>query len=411
MKLWKKCTMAGALVLAGGSLYLSPKITALKAIQQFFDEPQIVENFRNTNRFWPSKPLLASSAPKPYLENLSLSLPDQFTYNGKNFATPTFLEDSWSTGLLVVQNNILVYEEYFLGNSIGARNISWSMAKSFISALIGIAIDEGKIASIEEPVDQYAPQLATSGYRGVRIKDVLQMSSGVEFNEDYGDYYSDINRWGRDFALGNSQDAFAASLQRGVPPGTLNHYVSIDTHVLSMVLARATGRSITDYTQEKLYQPMGMEYPGYWLVDGKNVEMALGGLNLTLRDFAKLGSLYLHNGQVNGRQVVPQDWIDASLTPDANHLMPGDNFGYGFQWWIPAGDSGEFFALGVYNQYIYINRKTRTVIAKLSANPHFNDPDYAPASDQVHIALFRAIANKAAVAEQNKIVNKDFGES
>ena len=123
------------------------------------------------------------------------------------------------------------------------RNISWSMAKSFISALIGIAVDKGQIDSIEQTVDVYAPMLKGSGYEGVRIKDVLQMSSGVAFNEDYGDFYSDINRWGRDFAIGNSQDDFAASLKRGVNPGTKNHYVSIDTHVLSMVLSRSTGPS------------------------------------------------------------------------------------------------------------------------------------------------------------------------
>jgi CubicO group peptidase (beta-lactamase class C family) len=266
------------------------------------------------------------------------------------------------------------------------------MAKSFISALMGIAVSEGYIKSIEDPVEAYAPELIGSGYEGVSIKDVLQMSTGVGFNEDYGDLYSDINRWGRDFSLGNSQDAFAGTLEREVEPGTLNHYVSINTHVLGMIVTRATGRTITDYMQEKLYEPLGMEYPGYWVIDGKGMEMALGGLNLTLRDFAKLSSLYLHNGDWNGEQVVPSSWVKDSITPDAPHLLPSESFGYGYQWWITDGDSREFMAMGVYGQYMYINPETNTVIVKLSANPFYNDISYAPSSDFVHLEMFRAIA-------------------
>ena len=270
------------------------------------------------------------------------------------------------------------------------------MAKSFISALIGIAVNEGHIKSIEQSVDAYATSLGGSGYEGVSIKNVLQMSSGVAFNEDYGDFYSDINRWGRDFSLGNSQDAFAATLKNDIEPGTVNHYVSINTHVLGMVLTQATGRSITDYMQEKLYNPMGMEHDGLWIIDGQGMEMALGGLNLTLRDFAKLGSLYLHDGTFNGQQIVPASWVADSRTMDQPHLLPGNDFGYGYQWWMVGGDSGEFMAMGVYGQYIYINPETNTVIVKNSANPFYNDTSYIPSSDFAHLALFRALSAAAA---------------
>jgi CubicO group peptidase (beta-lactamase class C family) len=391
MRLGKICLIVATLMIIGGG-YFYPKMIALKSVAQLFDSRYIVENFSSAKTLWPSTGLTASPTPRPYPERLSNALPEDFNHAGKTYRTGQFLDDSWTTGLLVIQDDALIFENYYLGNSVSTQHISWSVAKSFISALIGIAVDEGQITSIEEPVDLYAPELIGSGYQSVRIKDVLQMSSGIGFDEDYADFNSDINRWGRDFALGNSQDAFAASLSRSVTPGTLNHYVSIDTHVLGMVLARATGRTITDYMQTKLYQPMGMEQDGYWIIDGHDVEMALGGLNLTLRDFAKLGSLYLNNGRSGGRQIVPTAWVDASLTPDAPHLMPGDNFGYGYQWWIPAGQQGEFMAQGVYNQYIYVNRATRTVIVKFSANPRYNDPDHAPASDRAHLALFRAIA-------------------
>ena len=375
-------------------VWFYPKLQALYLTIHLFDEDRIVENFRSAKTIWPTKRLEPSSQPYRYSVDLRESLPTSFSYDEQNYVTQTFLKNSWTTGFLVIQDVLIVTEDYFLGNNKTTQNISWSMAKSFISALIGIAVDKGQIDSIEQTVDVYAPMLKGSGYEGVRIKDVLQMSSGVAFNEDYGDFYSDINRWGRDFAIGNSQDDFAASLKRGVNPGTKNHYVSIDTHVLSMVLSRATGLSVTDYMRDHFYEVSGMEHEGYWIADGANTEMALGGLNLTLRDFAKIGSMYLHGGAFNGKQIVPQQWVKDSITPDGAHVQPGADFGYGYQWWIPPGNEGEFMAMGVYNQYIYINRATNTVIAKLSANPHYNDVTYTPASDWAHLALFRALAHQ-----------------
>lgn len=378
------------------SVWAFPKIKALNTTLTLFDEDKIVENFRSVAEFWPTRSLTQAKVPYIYTYGDSLNVPSSFAYNDQKLGTQQFLKDSWTTGLIVIQNDEIALEDYYLGNSAVTQNISWSMAKSFISALIGIAVNEGHIKSIEQSVDAYATSLGGSGYEGVSIKNVLQMSSGVAFNEDYGDFYSDINRWGRDFSLGNSQDAFAATLKNDIEPGTVNHYVSINTHVLGMVLTQATGRSITDYMQEKLYNPMGMEHDGLWIIDGQGMEMALGGLNLTLRDFAKLGSLYLHDGTFNGQQIVPASWVADSRTMDQPHLLPGNDFGYGYQWWMVGGDSGEFMAMGVYGQYIYINPETNTVIVKNSANPFYNDTSYIPSSDFAHLALFRALSAAAA---------------
>lgn len=378
------------------SVWAFPKIKALNTTLTLFDEDKIIENFRSVAEFWPTRSLTQAKVPYIYTYGDSLNVPSSFAYNDQKLGTQQFLKDSWTTGLIVIQNDEIALEDYYLGNSAVTQNISWSMAKSFISALIGIAVNEGHIKSIEQSVDAYATSLGGSGYEGVSIKNVLQMSSGVAFNEDYGDFYSDINRWGRDFSLGNSQDAFAATLKNDIEPGTVNHYVSINTHVLGMVLTQATGRSITDYMQEKLYNPLGMEHDGLWIIDGQGMEMALGGLNLTLRDFAKLGSLYLHDGTFNGQQIVPASWVADSRTMDQPHLLPGNDFGYGYQWWMVGGDSGEFMAMGVYGQYIYINPETNTVIVKNSANPFYNDTSYIPSSDFAHLALFRALSAAAA---------------
>lgn len=377
------------------SVWAFPKIKALNTTLTLFDEDKIVENFRSVAEFWPTRSLTQAKVPYVYNYGDPLNVPSSFAYNDQKLGTRQFLKDSWTTGLIVIQNDEIALEDYYLGNSAVTQNISWSMAKSFISALIGIAVNDGHIISIEQSVDAYATSLEGSGYEGVSIKNVLQMSSGVAFNEDYGDFYSDINRWGRDFSLGNSQDAFAATLKNDIEPGTVNHYVSINTHVLGMVLTQATGRSITDYMQEKLYNPMGMEHDGLWIIDGQGMEMALGGLNLTLRDFAKLGSLYLHDGTFNGQQIVPASWVADSRTMDQPHLLPGNDFGYGYQWWMVGGDSGEFMAMGVYGQYIYINPETNTVIVKNSANPFYNDTSYIPSSDFAHLALFRALSAAA----------------
>lgn len=397
----KKRTKIGLGILAVlgiAAIVLYPKYKMLNHAIHLFDADRIVENFRSFDAIWPVSVMPAAQKPHPYPKASTMTLPPSFMYDGNALDTKQFLKDSWTTGFMVIQNDSIVFEEYYLGNTESTRNISWSMAKSFISAMVGIAIQEGYIDTIASTVEKYVPELKGTAYGDVRIKDVLQMSTGVKFNEDYGDFNSDINRWGRGFATGKSQDDFAASLTRAIAPGTVNHYVSINTHVLGMILTRATGRSITEYMQEKLYEPLGMEYDGYWLIDGQNMEMALGGLNLTLRDFAKIGSLFLHKGNWHGKQIVPQSWVKASVTPDAPHVQPTDTeLGYGYQWWIPKSDAGEFLAMGIYNQNIYINPTTNTVIVKLSANPKFNDKTFVPSRKDAAIEMYRAIAaaNKA----------------
>lgn len=221
------------------------------------------------------------------------------------------------------------------------------------------------------------------------------MSSGVGFDEDYGDPFSDINRMGPSMAVGSLLD-FAATLERARPPGTLQYYVSVDTQVLGAILARATGQDLSSYASEKLWQPLGMEFDGVWLVDGTGMEWAFGGLNASLRDFARFGWLYLNGGRRNGTQIVPEAWVRASVTPDAPHLMPGpkpnsdERMGYGYQWWIPSEPDGDFMALGVYGQTIYVNPKSRLVIVQNSVDLDFQENDFE--HTQIALALWRAIA-------------------
>src|SRR6185437_14862187 len=169
--------------------------------------------------------------------------PERFSYEGRTLDTAQFLAEMETTGLIAIRDGRVVFEDYWLGNDASCQTIGWSVTKSFVSALVGIAIGEGAIGSVEDPVTRYAPSLAGSGYDGVRLKDVLQMSSGVRWNEDYSDPNSDVGALGREMVSGGSLDAFAARCVRGCAPGTFNRYNSIDTHVLGMVVRGATGQT------------------------------------------------------------------------------------------------------------------------------------------------------------------------
>lgn len=383
MKTYQKILLAVFVCLLGAFIWYYPKIMRVKEVVSFFDEDKIVDNFRTLDQLVSFNELPAADTPDYFPVDTSRKvLPKNFEQDKESVGAEDYLAKTYTTGILVLQDDTITYERYFRGHTAATPQIVWSVSKSFLSTLVGIAIAEGKIKSIEQTVEEYCPELRGSGYEGVRIKDVLQMSSGVAFNEDYADFWSDINRWGRAFAWGSSQDAFAANLVREREPGTYHHYVSIDTHVLGMILTKATGKRIAEYANEKIWVPLGMEHSSYWLTDDYGMEMALGGLNTTVRSCAKLGSLVAHGGHWHGKQIVPQAWVEASTKPDAPHLVPGSRansaheLGYGYQWWIPESEEGEFLAVGVYNQFIYINPMRNTVIVKHSANPNFttNDP-------------------------------------
>jgi CubicO group peptidase (beta-lactamase class C family) len=375
------------------------RIQRLQVVGSLFTGAEQIQNFNSMHEMFPVNVLPRAEQVLEFESGVAVQLPTSFMYRGAEVLISEFITRTDSGALLVLKDGKVTFEQYW---QTGGRDQTWlsmSVAKSFISALIGIAVDQGLIGDITEPVTDYVPELAGSAYDNVRIKDILQMSSGASWNEDYGDPESDINRFGRVFALGGSMNEFAATLVPDLPPGTYNRYNSTDTQVLGMLLTKVTGRSVNDYMIEMLWHPMGAENVGYWLTDAEGMEMAFGGLNITARDYAKLGEMYRMGGALNGQQIVPADWVKASITPDAPHLMPGNNpnsdwpIGYGQQWWIPEGDVGEFMAIGVYNQFIYVAPESNTVIVKLSANSAYGTPDDPDASSEFEsLELFRAIA-------------------
>ena len=388
----KKYLSIAAFILALAVTFIwinyADRIQRLQVVGTLFTGAEQIQNFNRMHEMFPVNVLPPAPQSLQFESGVAVPLPTSFMYLGAEVQTSEFITRTDSGALLVLKDGKITFEQYW---QTGGRDQTWlsmSVAKSFISALVGIAVDQGLIGDITEPVTDYVPELAGSAYDNVRIKDILQMSSGASWNEDYGDPESDINRFGRVFALGGSMNEFAATLVPELPPGTYNRYNSTDTQVLGMLLTKVTGRSVNDYMIEMLWHPMGAENVGYWLTDAEGMEMAFGGLNITARDYAKLGEVYRMGGAFNGQQIVPADWVQASITPDAPHLMPGDNpqsdwpVGYGQQWWIPEGDVGEFMAIGFYNQFIYVAPESNTVIVKLSANSAYGTPDDLDASSE-----------------------------
>ena len=384
------------LLIVSISIY-SPNLIRVYKLTNLYNEKTIAHNFINMDKvFIASEPINPSDNPYTF-EKIDFSLPEKYLFEGSEHDLEEGLAHFKTDGLIILHNNKTLYEEYWNGNDRYSKHISWSVAKSFLSALIGIAIDEGLIDSIDDPTTKYLPEFKGTGYDGVKIKNLLQMSSGVAFNEDYADPNSDINKFGRATARGMPFKDFAKTLKNGREQGTYNHYVSIDTQVLALILESVTNMPLREYLYKKIWNKIGMENEAYYITDKTGMDLALGGLNATLRDYAKFGYLYLNNGNWLGEQIVPEQWVIDSHTPDASHLMPnaGDElssseWGYGYQWWVPGDPMTDYTAHGVYNQFVYVDPVSGVVIAKTSSNHRFrSEKDYSKA---VHIAMFRAVA-------------------
>lgn len=360
------------------------------------------ENFCRLASVLPSRELTPSARPHVWQRNETFELPAGYEFEGRPKSFDDFLRETDTAALLVLHDGQIRYERYALTGGPQVPWISMSVAKSFISALVGIAVAEGHIRSIDEPINAYVPVDSGSAYDGVSIKNVLQMSSGARWNEDYSDPASDVVRLNAALAGSGTLDEMVATMAREAEPGSVCRYTSADTQALGSLLVRATGRSITEYMQEKLCEPLGLTSPGYWLLDSTGMEAAFFGLNLTARDFAKLGELYRNDGRWQGKQIVPQAWVRASVRADAAHLVPGrpivgthrSPFGYGYQWWLPAGTRGEFSAIGVYNQFVYVDPTAAVVIVKLSANRTYGTAEDETANREMEtLAVFRSIAD------------------
>ncbi|AXI54526.1 hypothetical protein SuNHUV7_35960 (plasmid) [Pseudoseohaeicola sp. NH-UV-7] len=355
---------------------------AVQTYVAMFAPDRIDENFRTMAQTYASITLPRSGPVAPLPEKPCASVfPETYAYEGAQHSLADLLNAQHWTGLAIAQGGALVFEDYARGNTAASRPILMSVSKSVLSILFGIAHTEGDIPDLNALVTDYVPELGGTGYDNVTLQQVLDMTSGIRFTEDYDDLNSDIVRSVVAFLIG-SQDEFCKTLINEKPPGSFFQYASVETHVLGWVLRRATGRSFADYFTEKLWSRIGAEADADMLTDQAGQPLVYGGLHLCLRDLMRIGLMLTHGGKTaDGVQIVPAGWITQSTTPDTPQSRPGarmpyseDLFGYKNQWWLPVTpDHGDFCAIGIYGQFLYVNPHRDVVIAMNSAYRDYND--------------------------------------
>jgi CubicO group peptidase (beta-lactamase class C family) len=318
-------------------------------------------------RFLPERKL--SSSPDPFQFAVDTSKEElvqkTFQANPSIPALDNFLADTGTLAFVVVQNDTVIYERYFKGIQRDSIVTSYSVAKSFDSALIGIAIQEGYIHSADDPITDYIPELAERDprFKEIQIRDLLMMGSGLRYNTDRPLSFGDDNLT---YEFDDLRHLTLTETEVVEPPGESFVYNNYNPLLLGLILERATGRLVTTYLQEKLWTPLGMEYDGSWSLDSEKskFEKMESGINARAIDFAKFGRLYLNNGNWNGTQIVPSAWV-AESTRD-NGLLKGLSIYYGQMWWGEKCNPGsqDFFAMGNLGQFIYISPAKNLIIVR-----------------------------------------------
>ena len=315
----------------------------------------------------------------------------RFTSRGADYDLFDYLADNRVAGLLVIKDGKVAFEDYELGAKPETRWISFSMAKSVASTLVGAAVQQGLI-HLDDPLTQYLPELKAGPYAVVSVRNILQMASGVKWNETYTDPRSD-RRQLLDKQLEQKPGSIVAymnTLSRAAAPGSIWNYSTGESFLVGALLEAATHKPLATYLSETLWSRMGMEQDATWWVESPGgMGLAGSGLGATLRDYGRFGLLVEQDGVLDGKRVVPEGWFQQAGSP---HVIGGSLVDYGYLWWpIPKGDpihQGAFEARGIFGQHMYINPQQKLVIVVLSARPK-PDAAFSPVEDA---PFFAAVA-------------------
>lgn len=344
-------------------------------VRQMYDgalSPDLAANtFRNIHRLFPTRVVRASAHPRALPPGDRLITDVTFRDRNNRWSLEQYMELNRVSGLLVLHHGRVVLERYRLGNSRDSRWMSMSIAKSITSTLIGAAVRQGHVRALEDPVTRYVPALRGSAYDGASVRDVLMMSSGVRWNEAYTDPASD-RRTLLEAQISQAPGAamaLMASLPRAAVPGTHNTYSTGETQVAAEILRGATGMSLSEYLEDRIWKRYGMEADASWWLDSPGgTEIGGSGFSATLRDFARFGQFLLEGGVAAGDSILPAGWIAEATT--GKQLRGGQRLDYGYLWWpfpSPVPSDSAFASVGIFGQYLYVNPQARVVIAVWSA--------------------------------------------
>jgi len=339
------------IIIAAFSAYafISGKTYLFTAIRYNFANIDDYQQFSNNE--------VSIAAPQPWEEAAD--------YNKINYpdSLNALLEELGSVGLLMIRDNAIVFEKYWKGYSDSSKSGSFSMAKSITSLLIGVALKEGKIKSLDEPVGNYLPEFKEGDKAAVRIVDLLTMSSGTDWNESYWNLFSVTS----EAYYGHDLYATATGVKMKDKPGTVHSYKSGDTQLLGLLLEKATGQSLSDYASTKLWQPLGAEHPALWSTDKEQGHIkAYCCFNSNVRDFARIGKLMLDSGKWNGTSIIDSAYWANSIKPcGIKDLKEKACDYYGYQWWIDPVHPEVFYARGILGQYIIVIPSKKTIIVRL----------------------------------------------
>jgi CubicO group peptidase (beta-lactamase class C family) len=343
-------------------------------------QKQFVGYYTHFDEIRPADPIAKAGAPST-LKSSEHELTLNYPYGGQFHSIDDYLDRNPVTGLLIARGDTILYEHYRYARKDTDRFMSQSMAKTLVGMLIGIAISEGAIHSIDDLADAYVPELANNAYGQTSIRDLLHMSSGVHFFEDSnpGD---DRDKLGRDLFSPNGVGEIEAVKrfdQRARAPGTHFSYASIETEVLGLVLSHATHMSVAQYASERIWKKMGMESDASWGRDATGQDITYCCVSATLRDWARLGLMLAYDGKWNGKQIVPRDWVlqATSIASPDSFLAAGKAnpiFGYGYQVWILPGDHRMFALQGMDGQRIIVDPRSKLVLVQTAVWTSDHDP-------------------------------------
>ena len=379
------------IAIAAGAVWVryGERIKILKTSLNSFKDENLAYTFQHTPQIQPTKKISRGKDTFNFLKEENSELADEFKFKDEYCKSEQFMEYTKTSAMLVIKDDVIKYEKYFFGGDENTVFSSNSMGKSFVSALFGIAVDEGFIDSVDDPIGKYIPEFVGTELENIPIKACLQMASGINFDED-----TDVSRFSMKTLMGVPAMKVIAKYGNNEKPYACRRYLSINTEILGQIIKNTTGLCLAEYMEEKLWKKIGTANDAYWTLSN-GTELAMGGLSVSLRDYARFARLYLKGGNFNGEQIISREWIEESMDISAEYSKPGANndvyneIGYGYQWWIPEGNEKEFMAIGVYGQWIYVNPAKQVIIVKTSADPNFMEED----NELKHVEFFRAIAD------------------